>query len=121
MKKGLIKLITARKSDDGWAETRAALQAIFDERARQITAEGFDRGHDDEHDSGALALAGGCYAMRSIGLKYYDSDETEAPPIAWPWSKADWKPKGPTRDLVRAAALIVAELERLERARNREN
>ena len=33
----------------------------------------------------------------------------------WPWSLDWWKPKDPRRDLVRAGALIVAEIERLDR------
>jgi hypothetical protein len=35
---------------------------------------------------------------------------------AWPWADKDWKPKDRRRDLIRAAALIVAEIERLDRA-----
>ena len=34
--------------------------------------------------------------------------------IPW-WSKDWWKPKDKRRDLIRAAALIVAEIERLDR------
>lgn len=33
----------------------------------------------------------------------------------WPWSREWWKPKNPRRDLVKAGALIVAEIERLDR------
>lgn len=38
------------------------------------------------------------------------------PTTVWPWDWAWWKPKNPRRDLVRAAALIIAEIERLDRA-----
>jgi hypothetical protein len=34
----------------------------------------------------------------------------------WPWHDDWWKPKDRRRDLIRAAALIVAEIERLDRA-----
>jgi hypothetical protein len=34
----------------------------------------------------------------------------------WPWDLKWWKPTTPRRDLVKAAALIVAEIERLDRA-----
>ena len=34
----------------------------------------------------------------------------------WPWAASWWKPKNRRRDLVRAAALIVAEIERIDRA-----
>ena len=40
----------------------------------------------------------------------------EAYPVGWPWHRQWWKPKNARRDLVRAAALIVAEIERLDRA-----
>lgn len=33
----------------------------------------------------------------------------------WPWDAKWWKPKNTRRDLVRAGALIVAELERMDR------
>ncbi|MEB3421767.1 hypothetical protein VK682_24660 [Salipiger manganoxidans] len=34
----------------------------------------------------------------------------------WPWDRKWWKPTTPRRDLVKAGALIVAEIERLDRA-----
>lgn len=33
----------------------------------------------------------------------------------WPWDESWWKPTTPRRDLVKAAALILAEIERLDR------
>jgi hypothetical protein len=38
------------------------------------------------------------------------------PPQQWPWLSKWWKPKDRRRDLVRAAALVIAEIERLDRA-----
>jgi len=35
--------------------------------------------------------------------------------IAWPWDPKWWKPKDRRRDLVRAAALIIAEIDRHDR------
>jgi hypothetical protein len=37
-------------------------------------------------------------------------------PARWPWSQDWWKPTNPRRDLVKAGALIAAEIERLDRA-----
>jgi hypothetical protein len=34
----------------------------------------------------------------------------------WPWDRKWWKPTDRRRDLVKAAALILAEIERLDRA-----
>ena len=36
-------------------------------------------------------------------------------PEVFPWEDAWWKPTTPRRDLVKAAALILAEIERLDR------
>ena len=37
-------------------------------------------------------------------------------PRDWPWEPEAWKPTYPVRDLVKAGALIAAEIDRLERA-----
>jgi hypothetical protein len=86
----------------------SVMEEIAAERRRQIEIEGWTDIHDDEHNDGALALAAGCYCLdepRQYGIV----------PAAWPWSAKWWKPKDKRRNLVRAAALIVAEIERLDR------
>ena len=91
---------------------------IATERVRQQQVEGWTPEHDDEHDDGQLASAAAGYAMRASGrqdLRYGDDGKTFVP-RGWPWSAAWWKPKNPRRDLIRAAALIVAEIERIDRA-----
>lgn len=99
-----------------------AIDDIAAERARQITKEGWSLAHDDEHDLGEMATAAALYALGSTDRA------TIASPIAphwrgetilnrlWPWSRDWWKPKDRRQDLVRAGALIVAEIERLDRA-----
>lgn len=102
-----------------------AADDVLAERARQMGAEGWSTEHDDtEHDEQQLARAAYCYVghyfMRSWlvdppngdPIKYVSSDE----PPDWPWLSDWWKPKNPRRDLVRAAALLIAEIERLDRA-----
>jgi hypothetical protein len=82
------------------AYTIRAIKDVAVERERQIEVEGWSAEHDDEHDDGALHSAG----------KIQPAEE------AWPWSFSWWKPSlGPRRNLVRAGALIVAEIERLDR------
>ena len=44
-----------------------------------------------------------------------DLYRSEACPDDWPWSDKWWKPKDKIRDLVRAGALIAAEIDRLQR------
>lgn len=90
----------------------AAGMVIWDvmrERKRQQEVEGWTIEHDDEHTDGQMADAAACYARNSI-MQY------KIAPPGWPWDAKWWKPKGQRRDLVRAAALIVAEIERLDRA-----
>lgn len=45
----------------------------------------------------------------------YSTSAYKSPPPEWPFEPLMWLPKGPRYNLIRAAALIVAELERLER------
>lgn len=91
---------------------------VLAERKRQIEAEGFDIFHDNEHDAGELASAGACYAVEAAcKLHPYDGIGTGGKTLPWwPWDRKWWKPKDPRRDLIRAAALIVAEIEKLDRA-----
>lgn len=93
-------------------KTQAA-QDVLAERQRQISAEGWTLDHDDnEHNGGpALARAAGCYLL--FGDAYPNAGQ---PPPHWPWDAEWWKPKNYRRDLVRAAALTIAEIERLDRA-----
>ncbi|MBX5131644.1 hypothetical protein HJB80_02915 [Rhizobium lentis] len=91
-----------------------AILDVFRERRRQIEVEGWDPGHDDQHTDGSMAQAAAAYALNN------DSHEKGIIPYLWPdsWDMAWWKPTGRRRDLVKAAALIIAEIERLDRAAN---
>lgn len=106
---------------------------VVAERQRQREEEGWDDAHDDAHEDESLAAAAACYALprdrteleeRTWRMPYsrYSDDVVLVPmqtrvPVLWPhsWSAQYWKPKDRRRDLVRAAALILAELERLDR------
>ena len=83
---------------------------VLDERRRQITEEGWTPEHDDEHAGFELARAGACYAEYGNWPAH-----SEVPPNSWPWPAAWWKPSDYRRNLVKAAALILAEIERLDR------
>ena len=82
------------------------------ERHRQVTEEGWVDQHDDQYQTGELVMAGGAYALFSGTYP-----EPGSPPPGWPWDRSWWKP-GPNkrRDLVKAAALFIAEIERMDRA-----
>lgn len=98
-----------------------AAQDVLAERARQIASEGWTLEHDDEHDPGDLACAGAAYAL-SAGDAIHPMSQGDGgcqQPTFWPWDAEWWKPKTPRQDLVRAAALIIAEIERLDRAEHK--
>ncbi|MFP4895622.1 hypothetical protein [Paraburkholderia sp. EG304] len=89
-----------------------AARDVLAERQRQVTAECWTPAHDDEHDSGEMADAAAAYALHASGW-------TETMPReVWPadWSQKWWKPTTSRRDLVKAGALILAEIERIDRA-----
>lgn len=88
------------------------------ERRRQIEVEGFSAEHDDRYLNNELLSAAACYVAQAETLDAAENPAAyrdDAAPIIWPWNTRWWKPKDPRRDLVRAAALIVAEIERLDR------
>ncbi|MFJ5319221.1 hypothetical protein [Pectobacterium versatile] len=100
-------------------DVASAMKDVIAERQRQISAEGWTPEHDDdEHSMGELALAGSCYAYAAGclfpggGLGYHEWPSLKF----WPWGEECWKPSNPRRDLVKAGALILAEIERLDRA-----
>ena len=99
--------------DAGWLDPTDISPAMIDvmnERDRQHNEEGFTPEIDDAQYMGRLAQAGACYAMNA-GARFCNQ-----PPSGWPFAYKAWKPKNPRRDLVMAASLIIAEIERLDRA-----
>jgi hypothetical protein len=95
--------------------SETVIAEIAAERKRQIEKEGWSPEHDDEHTRGELSQAAACYALEATKDNHYRNGY--AVPVTWPdeWHIKWWKPKDRRRDLVRAAALIVAEIERLDR------
>ncbi len=85
------------------------------ERRRQVEAEGWTPEHDDAHSHGEMARAAACYALAGSSAP---NDGTAAllVSLAWPWDEQWWKPTTTRRDLVKACALGLAEIERLDRA-----
>jgi hypothetical protein len=82
------------------------LELIAKERERQIEVEGFTPEHDRQLYGGSLAAAAGCYAL-------YDWSRKDCERL-WPWDRKWWKPSDDKiRNLVKAGALIAAEIDRL--------
>ena len=87
----------------------AAAADVLAERLRQVTAEGWTAERDDGYQNSELADAAACYAIHAHNQGF-------STPAHWPWSQDWWKQRSPRRDLVKAGALILAEIERLDRA-----
>lgn len=88
-------------------------QLIADERWRQISMEGWSKENDSQHTSDELSMAAVSYAT-PIRLRRYRSGSV---PSTWPtaWWNGWWKPfpNDRVRELVKAGALIAAEIDRL--------
>ena len=96
-----------------------AIEMIAAERQRQIEKEGYTHEHDDKHVEGQIGDAAACDA---VGEEVFVPDRSACSPqynTIWPWEGdvADTiEGKGRVRQLTIAGALIVAEIERLQRA-----
>jgi hypothetical protein len=111
------------------------IDEIAAERQRQRDAEGWTDKHDDAHADGSLAQAAACYAASArdhafaselmrlkpprAGITYQDvmASMSKLPwPRSWSpeWDKREKHP--PRRQLIIAAALCIAEVERIDRA-----
>jgi hypothetical protein len=119
----LRTLLSSSRGEQG------AFADVLAERRRQVEVEGFDAAHDDAHIDGAIARAAAAYAWASA----FPDDQrppTGSPkwfefrilPKLWQrtgWDRSWWKPTTRRHDLVKSAALAIAEIERLDRADGR--
>lgn len=115
-------LSTAIPAGDG---VPPAIRDIAAERKRQIDAEGWTTAHDDAHSKGEMARAAGIYAVIAGSNLTNYRNATGGYNLGtilgglmdhyWPWEPTWFKPTDRRRDLVKAGALIVAEIERLDR------
>lgn len=105
----------------------SGVEQIAAERARQITTKGWTPEHDDDHDDGTLAIAAKSYLFAATIAAGDDPVmkaaiiDRRVPIPGWPkgW---DFKPSDdPIRNLVKAGALIAAEIDRLERTKAAES
>jgi hypothetical protein len=91
------------------APQTAAARDVLAERQRQMEQEGCSPAQDDKYDSHELSLAAGCYLLAGNGPH-------SGAPESWPWEAFWWKPGSDRRNMVKAGALILADIERLDRA-----
>lgn len=99
----------------------SGVRAIADERQRQVDAEGYSAENDADYKAGELANAALAYvqvAAMDLAAGGRSHVATRSPPACWPWHRLWWKPRDARRDLVRAGALIAAQLDLLDRPRD---
>ena len=93
----------------------AAAHDVLVERRRQIEVEGWTPEHDDQHGNWELSRAAVCYGNMGRNGPFSHPHPAH-PPLGWPWHWTWWKlSDDPRRNLVKAGALILAEIERLDR------
>lgn len=97
---------------------------VMGERLRQVAEEGYTPGYDDRHDRGELRKAAICYIGTVTQADIVSDivlDDRYPHVVGWPWEPQSWNPSEDSiRNLVKAAALLVAEIDRLLRAQGRD-
>ena len=104
---------------------KTGIELIVYERQRQIEVEGWTPEHDAYHSCGELARAAATYALPENYRKMTECiDRSEnggrdaiwEQPELWPFDNEYWKPTPDNRikELVKAGALIAAEIDRLQ-------
>lgn len=96
---------------------KTGAELIAAERTRQIEQEGWSRERDVAvHQNDELALAAATYAMPNRLRERFSDRIGGWIAIWWPWPVKWWKPtpEDRVRELVKAGALIAAEIDRLQ-------
>ncbi len=88
---------------------KSGIELIAEERQRQLEVEEWTPEHDALHTDESLAVAASCYALPE------QYDRAEYVDNLWMWAEGWWKPtpENRVRELVKAGALIAAEIDRL--------
>ena len=104
---------------------KTGIELITEERKRQIEEEGWSKEHDQQHVNGEIALAAALYSLPEGKREYpstYPTSSFAKAPLQWPWDRKWWKPThhNRVRELVKAGALIAAEIDRLQNNQSNE-
>lgn len=125
------RVMEKKRAADVPPDFQHVVEEIAAERDRQIKAEGYSLAHDDEHRDSELARAAAAYAFAaSLGsderarfAQAFDSN-VRSPGVSltarlWPWNIHQFNPTHARRDLIKAGALVVAQIGVLDRAKRR--
>lgn len=95
---------------------RRSTVSVMTERLEQIFKHGYDQAHDNEHPLINLVLAASCYGGVAFSVLYGNSPlaaQRYYAPV-WPWQPESFKPRDTRANLVKAAALLLAAIDRLD-------
>jgi hypothetical protein len=106
------------------------VEELATERVRHISGEGYTLEHDDEHVDGEIAAGAAAYCLaaanRIDGIGAVQVNATAIPGTrvdairkAWAWGMGSFKPTTARRNLIKAGAMIIAEIGRIDRAARR--
>jgi hypothetical protein len=105
---GMLEQHAISASGTSEAPQTVAARDVLAERQRQVEQEGWTPAHDDAYVNFELSHAAAAYAYPALtavrGLK------------VWPWRDEWLKIRDHRRNMVRAGALVLAEIERMDRA-----
>lgn len=88
-----------------WHSLTDALRDVIAERQRQVSVKGWTPEHDDTYTCGELSGAAISYIEPMEAVFYWPAE----------WHDDSFKPSDERRNLVKATALLLAEIERLDR------
>jgi hypothetical protein len=116
----LRRVFEKKRAADVPPHFQPVMEEIARERTRQIEGEGYGLAHDDGLRFGELAKAAAAYALlghcaTALSLRRW----REHGAALWPFDPALFRPTTPRRCLIKAAAMIIAEIGRLDRAATR--
>ncbi|WP_343742108.1 hypothetical protein [Herbaspirillum huttiense] len=96
----------------------AAARDVLAERRRQQEVEGWTTDHDDEHLSGEISALAAFYAMPPAARDWNASSTGYGETLGEAMLPPEWRAKPGERreELKKAGALILAEIERIDRA-----
>lgn len=94
---------------------------VLSERNRQVVAEDYATEHDDSHPCGEIAAFAAVYAMPPAAREWPATETGFGETFGEALCPVGWAPKfgDRRRELVKAGALILAEIERLDRVATR--
>jgi len=99
--------------DGNWAKilpNKTGIELVTEECNRQINEEGYNLNHDKKYTNNELSYAGIHYALPEDTRKFLNRSGIDL----WPWDDVHYKPTTRLRDLVKAASLIIADIDRIQ-------